>query len=150
MNLVAKEYVAAQDPDDPGVLILSEFAGAARELDAALLVNPYDEADMARAMDRALSMAVEERQERHQAMLTVMRTNSLERWRDRFEGDLRADRRRRITFGCSAAAMGFAVFSGKEIEAKPNSLGFIHVVQLVRHDCGPVEKDKLEESLPSY
>jgi len=89
MNLVAKEYVAAQDPEEPGVLILSEFAGAARELDAALLVNPYDEAGMARAMDRALSMPVEERQERHQAMLTVMRKNSLEQWRDRFEADLR-------------------------------------------------------------
>jgi trehalose 6-phosphate synthase len=88
MNLVAKEYVAAQDPDEPGVLILSEFAGAARELDAALLVNPYDEAGMARAMDRALSMPVGERQERHQAMLTVMRANSLEQWRDRFVGDL--------------------------------------------------------------
>ncbi|WP_158930756.1 alpha,alpha-trehalose-phosphate synthase (UDP-forming) [Acidisphaera sp. S103] len=90
MNLVAKEYVAAQDPEEPGVLILSEFAGAARELDAALLVNPYDEAGMAQAMDKALSMPVEERQERHQAMLKVMRTNSLERWRDRFEADLRA------------------------------------------------------------
>jgi trehalose 6-phosphate synthase len=90
MNLVAKEYVAAQDPAEPGVLILSEFAGAARELDAALLVNPYDEAGMARAMDQALSMPVEERQERHQAMLGVMRVNSLERWRDRFEADLRS------------------------------------------------------------
>ena len=89
MNLVAKEYVAAQDPEEPGVLILSEFAGAARELDAALLVNPYDEAGMARAMNQALSMGVEERQERHQAMLRVMRTNSLEQWRDRFEADLR-------------------------------------------------------------
>ncbi len=90
MNLVAKEYVAAQDPEEPGVLILSEFAGAARELQAALLVNPYDEAGMARAMERALSMPVEERRERHQAMLAVMRTNSLERWRDRFEADLRS------------------------------------------------------------
>ncbi len=89
MNLVAKEYVAAQDPDDPGVLVLSEFAGAARELDAALLVNPYDQAGMARAMDRALGMAVEERQARHAAMIAVMRRNSLERWRDRFEADLR-------------------------------------------------------------
>jgi trehalose 6-phosphate synthase len=80
--------VAAQDPAEPGVLILSEFAGAARELDAALLVNPYDEAGMAQAMNRALSMALEERQERHQSMLTVMRANSLERWRDRFEVDL--------------------------------------------------------------
>ena len=90
MNLVAKEYVAAQDPEDPGVLILSEFAGAARELDAALLVNPYDEAGMARAMVRALSMNVEERQERHRSMMAAMRENSLERWRDRFEADLRS------------------------------------------------------------
>ena len=91
MNLVAKEYVAAQDPEEPGVLILSEFAGAARELDAALLVNPYDEQGMARAMDQALSMVAEERRERHQAMMAVMRRNSLERWRDRFEADLRSD-----------------------------------------------------------
>jgi trehalose 6-phosphate synthase len=89
MNLVAKEYVAAQDPEEPGVLILSEFAGAARELTSALLVNPYDEAGMARAMDLALSMPVEERRERHQEMIGVMRANSLERWRDRFEADLR-------------------------------------------------------------
>jgi trehalose 6-phosphate synthase len=89
MNLVAKEYVAAQDPEEPGVLILSEFAGAAQELTAALRVNPYDEAGMARAMDLALSMPVEERRERHQDMIAVMRTNSLERWRDRFEADLR-------------------------------------------------------------
>jgi trehalose 6-phosphate synthase len=88
MNLVAKEYVAAQDPEDPGVLILSEFAGAARELTAALLVNPYDQAGMARAMESALAMPVEERRERHQAMLAAMRENSLERWRDRFVADL--------------------------------------------------------------
>jgi trehalose 6-phosphate synthase len=89
MNLVAKEFVAAQDPDDPGVLILSEFAGAARELRDALVINPYDEAGVAAAIDRALLMPLEERQERHQAMLAVMRENSLERWRDRFEADLR-------------------------------------------------------------
>ena len=89
MNLVAKEFVAAQDPDDPGVLILSEFAGAARELREALLINPYDEAGVAAAMHRALLMPLEERQERHQSMLAVMRDNSLERWRDRFEADLR-------------------------------------------------------------
>ena len=57
MNLVAKEYVAAQDPDNPGVLVLSQFAGAARELDAALIVNPYDEAGVAAALDRGLAMA---------------------------------------------------------------------------------------------
>ena len=89
MNLVAKEFVAAQDPEDPGVLILSRFAGAARELDAALLVNPHDERAMASALARALAMPLQERQERHAAMMAVMRRNSLERWRDRFENDLR-------------------------------------------------------------
>ena len=90
MNLVAKEYVAAQDPDDPGVLVLSQFAGAARELDAALIVNPYDEAGVAAALDRALAMGRDERRERHAAMMAVMRRNSLDAWRDRFEADLRA------------------------------------------------------------
>jgi len=89
MNLVAKEFVAAQDPDDPGVLILSEFAGAAQELRDALVINPYDEAGVAAAMDRALLMPLEERRERHEAMVAVMRRNSLQRWRDRFETDLR-------------------------------------------------------------
>ncbi len=90
MNLVAKEYVAAQDPEEPGMLILSEFAGAAQELQSALLVNPYDEGAVARAIRDALVMSNEERRERHQAMLAIMRENSLERWRDRFESDLRA------------------------------------------------------------
>jgi trehalose 6-phosphate synthase len=89
MNLVAKEYVAAQDPKDPGVLVLSQFAGAARELDAALVVNPYDQSGVAAALDRALAMEHGERCERHAAMLHVMRRNSLDVWRDRFEADLR-------------------------------------------------------------
>ncbi len=59
--LVAKEYVAAQDPEDPGVLVLSQFAGAANELKAALLVNPYDEAGIAKALNQGLSMPREER-----------------------------------------------------------------------------------------
>jgi trehalose 6-phosphate synthase len=89
MNLVAKEYVAAQDPENPGVLVLSQFAGAARELDAALMVNPYDEVGVAAALDRGLAMPCDERRERHAAMLEVMRRNSLDAWRDRFEADLR-------------------------------------------------------------
>jgi trehalose 6-phosphate synthase len=89
MNLVAKEYIAAQDPDDPGLLVLSQFAGAAVELEAALLVNPYDRTAIADALDRALSMRLEERRERHGAMLHVMRVHSLDRWRDRFEAALR-------------------------------------------------------------
>ena len=56
MNLVAKEYVAAQSPADPGVLVLSKFAGAANELDAALLVNPHDIDSMARTIATALTM----------------------------------------------------------------------------------------------
>jgi trehalose 6-phosphate synthase len=89
MNLVAKEYVAAQDPEDPGVLVLSQFAGAASELDAAVIVNPYDEAGVADALDRGLTMARDERCDRHKAMLQVMRRTSLDAWRDRFEADLR-------------------------------------------------------------
>ena len=88
MNLVAKEYVAAQNPDNPGVLVLSQFAGAARELDAALIVNPYDEAGVAAALDLGLAMDRDERRERHAAMIAVMRRNSLDAWRDRFESDL--------------------------------------------------------------
>jgi trehalose 6-phosphate synthase len=88
MNLVAKEYVAAQDPGDPGVLVLSQFAGAARELDGALLVNPFDQAGVADALDRALGMSGDERRDRHAAMLRVMRRNNLQRWRDRFTADL--------------------------------------------------------------
>ena len=67
MNLVAKEYVAAQDPQDPGVLVLSRFAGASRQLTSALLVNPHDSDEMAEALDTALTMPLGERQERWQA-----------------------------------------------------------------------------------
>ena len=64
MNLVAKEYVAAQDPDDPGVLVLSRFAGAAGELSEALIVNPHDTAEVAEKLQQALNMPLEERKER--------------------------------------------------------------------------------------
>lgn len=76
MNLVAMEYAAAQNPVDPGVLILSKFAGAADLLPEALLVNPYDVDEVAAAIDRALSMPVEERQERHVALLDHAREHS--------------------------------------------------------------------------
>ena len=73
MNLVAKEFVASQDPEDPGVLVLSRFAGAARELDSALIVNPFDIDQIADALDRALAMPVEERRERYEPMMTMAR-----------------------------------------------------------------------------
>ena len=80
MNLVAKEYVAAQDPGDPGVLILSRFAGAAEELTEALIVNPYDSDEIADAMHVGLSMEVEERRERWNALHTKVTTNTAERF----------------------------------------------------------------------
>ena len=72
MNLVAKEYVAAQDPEDPGVLILSRFAGAAVECATALLVNPYDAEAVGNAIEQALSMPLEERQGRHAEIIKVL------------------------------------------------------------------------------
>jgi len=84
MNLVAKEYVASQNPDDPGVLILSRFAGAAQECKAALLVNPYDPDSVAVAIRQALSMPLAERRERHDALFQVLSHNDIQHWADRF------------------------------------------------------------------
>ena len=84
MNLVAKEYVAAQDPQDPGVLVLSTFAGAARELDSALLVNPYDLDGVADAIAAAAHMPRHERLERWQAMMDYLRANDINAWRRRY------------------------------------------------------------------
>ncbi len=88
MNLVAKEYIAAQDAADPGVLILSRFAGAAEDLEEALIVNPYDVDDVANAMQRALNMPFEERAERHQALLKRVRARDVRHWRETFLGAL--------------------------------------------------------------
>ena len=68
MNLVAKEYVAAQDPTDPGVLILSRFAGAAEELTDALIVNPLDADEIADAVHEGLTMPIAERLRRYQTL----------------------------------------------------------------------------------
>jgi len=84
MNLVAKEYVAAQNEEDPGVLILSKFAGAAEELGEALIVNPYNIDDMANAMQTALRMPIEERKERHAALLRRIKTHDVASWRKNF------------------------------------------------------------------
>lgn len=84
MNLVAKEYVAAQDPEDPGVLILSEFAGAAERMDAALLVNPLDTGGMADAIHRALEMPLEERISRWKSLMAEVRGHDIAAWRQGF------------------------------------------------------------------
>jgi trehalose 6-phosphate synthase len=80
MNLVAKEYVAAQNPADPGVLVLSKFAGAANELDTALLVNPNDIDGMARTIATAVSMPLTERRLRWEAMMEKLHAGTIQRW----------------------------------------------------------------------
>jgi trehalose 6-phosphate synthase len=84
MNLVAKEYVAAQDSADPGVLVLSEFAGAAEQMEEALLVNPHDPNSLATAMRRALEMPLGERKARHRALWSRISDQDVTWWRERF------------------------------------------------------------------
>jgi trehalose 6-phosphate synthase len=84
MNLVAKEYVACQDPKNPGVLVLSRFAGAAQELTEALLVNPADTAEVADALERALAMPQRERVARWRSMMEVLERHDITAWRNAF------------------------------------------------------------------
>jgi len=84
MNLVAKEFVAAQDPEDPGVLVLSRFAGAARELNDALIVNPFDVDEIADAVDRALDMPIEERRARYAPLMSRLEQYDVHAWREDF------------------------------------------------------------------
>ena len=84
MNLVAKEYVVAQDPEDPGVLVLSRFAGAAEQLKEALLVNPYDTHGTAETVQQALQMPLEERRARHRRLLQRIREQDVHWWRKTF------------------------------------------------------------------
>src|SRR6201987_2301211 len=91
MNLVAKEYVASQNPDDPGVLILSRFAGAAHECKAALLVNPYDPDSGAGGIRAGLSMPPAERRERHEALFRGLSQNDIQQWAERFLSALKRE-----------------------------------------------------------
>lgn len=90
MNLVAKEYIAAQDPMDPGVLVLSAFAGAAEQLDSALIVNPYDVDELAEAMDNALDMPLDERQDRWRQSMDSVTRQDINYWRNNLLTTLRA------------------------------------------------------------
>jgi trehalose 6-phosphate synthase len=84
MNLVAKEYIASQDPDNPGVLVLSRFAGAAAELQEALIVNPYDLDGVADAIAYAHGMPLSERKERWRALHKRLLKNDITAWRRKF------------------------------------------------------------------
>ncbi len=80
MNLVAKEYIAAQDPEDPGVLVLSHMAGAAEDLTDALLVNPYDIEEMSEALKTALAMPLDERKRRYESCMKQVRATDVNKW----------------------------------------------------------------------
>ncbi|MBM6595196.1 alpha,alpha-trehalose-phosphate synthase (UDP-forming) [Microvirga pudoricolor] len=89
MNLVAKEYVAAQNPDDPGVLVLSKFAGAAEQMTDALLVNPNDRFEVAEAIREALQMGLEERIRRWEGLMSALRASDVTQWAATFLKDLK-------------------------------------------------------------
>ena len=88
MNLVAKEFVAAQDPANPGALVLSRFAGAAQEMDGAILVNPYDPDEIAEALHLALTLPADERRDRWQRMSKAVWHNTAARWAKDFLAEL--------------------------------------------------------------
>jgi trehalose 6-phosphate synthase len=84
MNLVAKEYIAAQNPDDPGVLVLSRFAGAAQQLGEALIVNPFDTHEVAEAIRTALAMPVSERRRRFERLYATISSTDIDWWTSRY------------------------------------------------------------------
>jgi trehalose 6-phosphate synthase len=92
MNLVAKEYIAAQSPDNPGVLLLSQFAGAAVEMRDAVLTNPYHADGMARDLDRSLRMELDERKARYTKLLTSVQRSNAVTWAEGFLDALNACR----------------------------------------------------------
>ena len=142
MNLVAKEYVAAQDPDDPGVLILSRFAGAANDFRRALLVNPYDAESVAGAIAQALAMPLEERRARHQALLSAVSEYDVDRWQREFLTALRGDdgekssfrrRRRRLVRDAQGPRASFRA----PLPAYWNHAAEASADELVRNPSGP-------------
>ncbi|MDV7706349.1 trehalose-6-phosphate synthase [Acinetobacter pittii] len=88
MNLVAKEYIAAQDPENPGVLILSKYAGAAEQMSQALIVDPQDRAAMMDTLKMALEMSKAERINRYQQLIEGLTSSDLTHWRNNFLDDL--------------------------------------------------------------
>ena len=108
MNLVAKEYVAAQDAADPGVLVLSRFAGAAEQMQEAVLVNPHDPHEVADGLRRALTMRAGERRDRHQALWRRVATQDVAWWRERFLSALEDASGARIAATAPIAAMSMA------------------------------------------
>jgi trehalose 6-phosphate synthase len=92
MNLVAKEYVAAQSPGDPGVLVLSRFAGAARQMQDAVIINPYSREEVSEGLKIAVSMSLDERIDRWKSLMRGIEASNVKVWRDSFVAELRACR----------------------------------------------------------
>jgi trehalose 6-phosphate synthase len=133
MNLVAKEYVAAQAPDNPGVLVLSQFAGAAQELTSALIVNPYDIEATAAAIARAFAMPLDERKDRWQAMMAVLRANSVHDWTSHFLQALANEAEDREFEGVlDEASQAAGLDRLSVIDAAPRRPGLNGVAALVR------------------
>jgi trehalose 6-phosphate synthase len=116
MNLVAKEYVASQDQDDPGVLILSRFIGAAIALRRALLVNPYDAESVAGALARALAMPLKERRARHEALFAAICEHDVDRWQREFLAAVRGDNDRDYNPRCNT--LGYSDSSAYQKDEK--------------------------------
>ncbi|WP_125255220.1 alpha,alpha-trehalose-phosphate synthase (UDP-forming) [Brevundimonas fluminis] len=104
MNLVAKEFVAAQNPEDPGVLILSRFAGAAEQMGEALLVNPFSREELSDAIQRALTLPLAERRRKWESLMQVVRDTDVSVWRDDFVATLRSVARPSDDDGAARAA----------------------------------------------
>jgi trehalose 6-phosphate synthase len=122
MNLVAKEYIAAQDPDDPGALILSRFAGAAEQMKQALIVNPYDVEEMADTIKVALEMGLQERQERHRALLNGIRAQDTFAWCRSFLNALESvSRHKSVAFGSPSEAAKKALQEIEMARVSPSS-----------------------------
>ncbi len=122
MNLVAKEYVAAQNPADPGVLVLSKFAGAANELDTALLVNPNDVDGMARTIATALSMPLTERRLRWEAMMEKLHASTIQQWFADFVDALQEHPGRTLGTGAGAGGAAGAVAAALSQQQRALSL----------------------------
>ncbi|MFZ3074873.1 MAG: trehalose-6-phosphate synthase [Psychrobacter glacincola] len=104
MNLVAKEYIAAQNPDNPGVLLLSRYAGAAEQMQAALIIDPHKPKSMTEGLSIALTMPLSERQSRYQSLLKGLQQDNLQAWQQRFLEDL-YDGKKRQTDNLKPAAV---------------------------------------------
>jgi trehalose-6-phosphate synthase len=136
MNLVAKEYVAAQNADDPGVLVLSRFAGAARQMTDAVIVNPYSREEMSEALKTALTMGRAERIRRWERLVAGVQANDVKEWRDSFVEALMTAKEPPLPLFPSpttAILRGLAAEQPEQVVAAPGN-GGPRRVRRIRHD----------------